>query len=296
MRLVRYERDGRIGVGRLSDDQVVPMTLPEVVDADALIVRLAIDPSGAVDDAPVPRAEVRLLAPVGRPGAVRDFLAFEEHLDNALKRRGQEIPDLWYRLPVFYFTNPHALYGPDDEVPAPAASQALDFELEVAAVIGRDVRNASPDEAADAIVGWTVFNDFSARDVQMEEMQLTLGPAKGKDFANAFGPCLVTPDELGGDVRRPDAAMTARVNGREYSSGRLAAMHHDWGTIVAHAARDTWVRAGDLIGSGTVGTGCILELQTLHGESEYPWLQPGDEVELEVEGIGVLRNRIGEPG
>ena len=296
MRLVRYEDDGEVRVGRLDGEAVVPMTLGDLAGDELVLALAERSGEGGTSGEPVTWSSVRPLAPLARPGAIRDFLAFEEHLENALKRRGQDVPDLWYELPVFYFTNPHALYGPDEDVPAPAASQALDFELEVAAVIGRDGRNLSPQEAAEHIVGWTVFNDFSARDVQMQEMQLTLGPAKGKDFANAFGPVLVTPDELGGDRRRPEAAMTARVNGREYSAGRLEAMHHDWGTIVAHASRDTWIRAGDLIGSGTVGTGCILELQTLHGETEYPWLRPGDEVELEVEGIGVLRNRVVEPG
>jgi fumarylacetoacetate (FAA) hydrolase len=142
-------------------------------------------------------------------------------------------------------------------------------------------------------VGYTVFNDFSARDLQRREMALGLGPAKGKDFASAFGPYLVTPDEFGGTRERPAAEMVARVNGREYSRGNLADIHHSFGELVAYASRDSRVRSGDLIGSGTVGTGCILELSLTHGAEQFPWLQSGDVVELEVETIGVLRNTVG---
>jgi fumarylacetoacetate (FAA) hydrolase len=218
-------------------------------------------------------ADVRLLAPVRRPPSVRDFYAFEEHVRNAraVTGRGEVVPE-WYELPVFYFSNPAAIYGPDDEIPYPEGSQALDSELEVAAVMGAD----------GAIGGFTVMNDWSARDLQRKEMKVGLGPAKGKDFATSLGPVLVTPDELG-DLR---LEMVARVNGEERSRGNLGDMYHSWEAIVAQAARNTELRAGDVLGSGTVGSGCILE----HGDER--WLQPGDEVELEVEGIGLLRNRI----
>jgi fumarylacetoacetate (FAA) hydrolase len=184
---------------------------------------------------------------------------------------GEVVPE-WYELPVFYFSNPAAIYGPDDETPYPDGSQALDYELEVAAVIGADGE----------IGGFTVMNDWSARDLQRREMRVGLGPAKGKDFATSFGPVVVTPDELDGS----EAEMVARVNGEERSRGNLRDLYHPWETLVAQAARNTRLRPGDLIGSGTVGTGCILE----HGDGR--WLRRGDVVELEVEGIGVLRNRV----
>jgi fumarylacetoacetate (FAA) hydrolase len=218
--------------------------------------------------------EVRLLAPVRRPPSVRDFYVFEEHVRNAAQVTGRPgVPDEWYELPVFYFSNPAAIYGPDEEVPYPEGSEALDYELEVAAVVGAEGR----------IGGFTVMNDWSARDVQRREMRVGLGPAKGKDFATSLGPVLVTPDELG-DLR---LEMVARVNGEERSRGNLGDMYHSWDAIVAHATRNTELRPGDVLGSGTVGTGCILE------RGDERWLRPGDEVELEVEGIGVLRNRVG---
>src|SRR5712691_11714694 len=220
-----------------------------------------------------PLAEVELRAPVLHPPSVRDFYAFEQHVRTARSRRGLEVPREWYEQPVFYFSNPAAVYGPEDEIPYPEGTEELDYELEVAAVIGADGR----------IGGFTVMNDWSARDLQRAEMKVGLGPAKGKDFATSLGPVVVTPDELGG-LR---LEMLARVNGEERSRGNLGDMYHSWEAIVAHAARNTELRPGDVLGSGTVGTGCILE----HGDER--WLQPGDEVELEVEGIGVLRNLVG---
>jgi fumarylacetoacetate (FAA) hydrolase len=216
--------------------------------------------------------EVTLLAPVLHPPAVRDFYAFEEHVRSV---RGGSVPREWYEIPIFYFSNPAAIYGPDAEIPYPEGSQQLDYELEVAAIIGADGQ----------LGGFTVMNDWSARDLQRLEMRVGLGPSKGKDFATSLGPIVVTPDEFDGSR----GTMVARVNGEERSRGQLADMHHSWDAIVAHAARNTRLFPGDVLGSGTVGSGCILE----HGDGR--WLQPGDVVELEVEGIGVLRNRIGKP-
>ena len=217
-------------------------------------------------------ADVDLRPPVLHPPAVRDFMAFEQHVANARAQLSQEVPQQWYEIPVFYFSNPAAIYGPEDDVPYPEGTQELDYELEVAAVIGAD----------GAIGGFTVMNDWSARDVQRQEMRVGLGPAKGKDFATSFGPYVVTPDELDGT----SGEMVARVNGEERSRGNLRDMHWKWHDLLAQAARNTTLRPGDLIGSGTVGTGCILE----HGDGR--WLQRGDVVELEVEGIGVLRNTV----
>ena len=268
----------RIGKGREGDAAVVNFA------------RRASVPLPLAD--PVPVDSVRLLPPVRRPPAIRDFYAFEQHVRTAREGRGLEMNPDWYELPVFYFSNPHTILGPEDAVPVPQTA-ALDYELEVAAVIGADGANLTEQQALDAIVGYTIFNDFSARDLQRREMALGLGPAKGKDFASALGPFLVTPDELGGTRERPTGAMVARVNGDEWSRGDLGDIHHTFGALVAYASRDSRVRSGDVIGSGTVGTGCILELALTHGSERFPWLTAGDVVELEVEGIGVLRNTIG---
>jgi fumarylacetoacetate (FAA) hydrolase len=222
-----------------------------------------------------PLDEVELRAPVLHPPSVRDFYAFEQHVATARARRGLEVPREWYEQPVFYFSNPAAIYGPDETVPYPAGTEELDYELEVAAIVG----------AGGAIGGFTIMNDWSARDWQRSEMRVGLGPAKGKDFATSLGPVVVTPDELG-DLR---LELVARVNGEERSRGNLGDIYHPWEAIVAHAARNTVLRPGDVLGSGTVGTGCILEL------GDGRWLRPGDVVELEAEGIGVLRNEVGPP-
>jgi fumarylacetoacetate (FAA) hydrolase len=221
-------------------------------------------------------ADVLLRPPVLRPPSVRDFYAFEQHVRKARESRGFEVPPEWYEQPVFYFSNPAAIYGPEDEVPYPHGTEELDYELEVAAIVGGE----------GAIGGFTVMNDWSARDLQRKEMKVGLGPAKGKDFATSLGPIVVTPDELDGS----DAVMTARVNGEERSRGNLGDMYFSWEQIAAQAALNTRLVVGDVLGSGTVGTGCILEL------GDGRWLQPGDVVELEVEGIGVLRNTVGPRG
>ena len=218
-------------------------------------------------------SEVRLQPPVLHPPSVRDFSAFEEHVRAAGATRGLEVPEEWYELPVFYFSNPAAIYGPDDEIPYPEETAELDYELEVAAVMGAEGR----------VGGFTIMNDWSARDLQRAEMRVGLGPAKGKDFATSLGPVVVTPDEFDGR----SGTMVARVNGEERSRGNLAAMHHSWAAILARAARNTRLLPGDVIGSGTVGGGCILEA------GDGRWLRPGDVVELEVEGIGILRNTVG---
>ena len=218
--------------------------------------------------------EVRLLPPVLRPPSIRDFYAFEEHVRRARELRGAGPPPAeWYEIPVFYFSNPGAVFGPDEVIPFPEGSRELDYELELAAVIGADGQ----------IGGFTIMNDWSARDLQRAEMAVWLGPAKGKDFATSLGPVIVTVDEFDGS----SAQMIARVNGEERSHGNAAAMHHPWEAITAHAARNTRLLPGDVLGSGTVGSGCILEA------GNGRWLQPGDVVELEIEQIGVLRNVVG---
>ena len=211
--------------------------------------------------------------PDGQPPSIRDFFAFDEHVRTA--RGGAKAPPAWYEIPVFYFSNPAAVYRDGDVVPKPADTRMLDYELELAAVIGAD----------GGIEGFTIMNDWSARDLQRKEMTVGLGPAKGKDFATSLGPELVSADELPSDL---DLRAVARVNGEVRSDSRTGAMHWSWEQVLEAAARNTpGLQPGDVIGSGTVGGGCILE----HGDGR--WLEPGDEVELEVEGLGSLRNRVG---
>jgi fumarylacetoacetate (FAA) hydrolase len=217
---------------------------------------------------------MRRAYPEGRPPSIRDFMAFEEHIRNARAHSGREVPPEWYEIPVFYFTNPGAVYGDGDDIPMPADTEMLDYELELACVIGADGR---PE-------GFTIMNDFSARDLQFREMPVGLGPAKGKDFATALGPVLVSPDELPADL---DMRAIARVNGEVRTDSRTGGIYHSWDRLIDTAARNTpGLVAGEVLGSGTVGRGCILE----HGDGR--WLARGDEIELEIEGIGVLRNRI----
>ena len=240
--------------------------------------------------------EVMLLPPISRPPSVRDFYAFEQHVKTARQRRGLEMDPDWYELPVFYFSNPAAVIGPDDDVAVPPGSQQLDFELEVAAVVGLGGSDLRPGDAERHLAGFTVMNDWSARDVQRREMKLSMGPVKGKDFATSLGPFLVTPDELE-PYRKSNAydlRMTASVNGRQYSDASLADIWWSFGEMLAYASRGTEVVPGDVIGSGTCGTGCILELSLVHGEESYPWLAPGDEVTLEVEHLGAQSSRVVE--
>jgi fumarylacetoacetate (FAA) hydrolase len=245
------------------------------------------DDDGAVLDA----SALTFGPPVLRPPSVRDFYAFEGHVRTMWERRGGEVPETWYRIPVFYFSNTSEIRGPDDPVWCPAASVELDYELEVAALVDTSTVNLMADRAEEAIGGFTIFNDWSARDLQREETTVRLGPAKGKDFASSFGPWLVTPDELA-DARRAkayDLAMTADVNGVETSRGSWSAMQFSFGDMLARASADVRLRPGDLFGSGTVGGGCLLEVrETTLGR----YLEPGDVVELHVERLGTLRNPI----
>lgn len=299
MKLARFEHERETWVGRVEGDSVVPLAPGYGASGQEALVRFAVAHShGAGEPRPagaaLALAEVRLLAPVPQPPAIRDFYAFEAHVAAARRARGLEMEPAWYEAPVFYFSNPGAVFGPEDAVTAPPGCSELDYELEVAAVIGYPVRDCSPEDGVAAIAGFTIMNDWSARDIQRREMRVGLGPSKGKDFATSLGPVLVTPDELPGAASgRPRAALSAAVNGEPWSSGELSDIHFTWGEIVAHAAAGTWLRAGDVLGSGTVGTGCVLELASLHGADCYPWLVRGDVVALQASGIGTLVNTIG---
>jgi 2-keto-4-pentenoate hydratase/2-oxohepta-3-ene-1,7-dioic acid hydratase in catechol pathway len=229
----------------------------------------------------------RLLAPIPQPPSVRDFMAFEAHVRNA---RGGPVDPGWYELPVFYFSNPASIRGPRDHVAVPPLTTEFDYELEVAAVVGRPGGDLDESDAESYIAGYTIFCDWSSRDLQFREMTQRLGPAKGKDSATTLGPMLVTPDELapfrGGNAYR--LAMRAFVNGVEYSSGDMADIYWTFGQLLAYASRGTRLVPGDIIGSGTVGTGCILELSRLHGSARYPWLKVGDRVQMEIEQLGAI--------
>lgn len=239
-----------------------------------------------------PLQQVILYPPLPRPMSLRDFYAFEHHVKTAFANRGREIPEEWYQFPTFYFSNPNAIFGPNETIPYPSYTKALDYELEVACVVGSAGMNISPDRAEDFIFGYTILNDWSARDIQRIETKVGLGPAKAKDFASSLGPWIVTPEELSDQATsRPgvyDLEMTAKVNGRQLSSGNWKELHYSFGEMIARASDGVYLLPGDVIGSGTVGTGCLLELT----QGQGPWLQPGDRVELEIERLGVLANRV----
>lgn len=232
--------------------------------------------------------------------SLRDFYAFEEHVKTARANRGREMLPQWYEFPVFYFSNHHAIFRHDELVPKPHYTQRLDYELEIAFLIGKSGINIPAADAMDYIAGYTIMNDWSARDIQQKEMVIGLGPAKGKDFATSLGPEFVSPDELAdrqigaGAETRFDLEMVARVNGQELSRGNTKDIYFTFAQIIERASADVMLYEGDVIGSGTVGTGCLLELK---GE-ESPlgrWLDVGDVVELEIERLGILRNTIGKP-
>ena len=248
-------------------------------------------PRAADDDAVLWAGALAFGPPILRPPTLRDFYAFEGHVRTMWERRGGEVPEAWYRLPVFYFSNVSEIRGPGEPVFSPAASHELDYELEVAALIDTPAVDLAPERAEEAIGGYTIFNDWSARDLQHDETVLRLGPAKGKDFASSFGPWLVTPDELA-ETRQGtayDLAMTAEVNGVETSRGRWSDAQFSFGEMLARASADARLRPGDLIGSGTVGTGCLLEVRDA---TLGRYLEPGDEVTLRIERLGALATPI----
>jgi fumarylacetoacetate (FAA) hydrolase len=204
----------------------------------------------------------------------------------------RQLSDTWYRLPVFYFSNPLCIFGPEDAVPYPSASEQLDYELELAAVIGREASNVAEADAFSYIAGFTIFNDWSCRDLQRDEMEARLGPAKGKDSASSLGPCIVTTDELAPFIRdnRLHVLCTLKVNGVEWMHNNAGIMYHSWGAMIERASRDSRMVPGDVLGGGTVTGGSIGE--AIRNGFSARYLEPGDVVEIEVEGIGVLRNTI----
>jgi len=237
---------------------------------------------------------VTLHSPIPHPPTLRDFYGFEDHVKAARARRGLEMPPEWYEFPAFYYSNPTALYGPGADVPRPAYTTALDFELEIACVIGQSGMDIPESEAESYIAGYTIMNDWSARDVQQREMKIGLGPAKAKDFATSLGPWLVTRDELEDRLVVPGKfrlEMSATVNGKLLSNTNMERMHWTFPQMIARASQSVELHPGDVIGSGTAGTGCILEL----GTEVHRWLEPGDQVELRIERFGALTNNVIQP-
>jgi 2-keto-4-pentenoate hydratase/2-oxohepta-3-ene-1,7-dioic acid hydratase in catechol pathway len=228
--------------------------------------------------------DVRMLAPLPRPASVRDFYAFEEHVKKGFERRGEPMPPEWYEIPVYYTSGHQSIIGPGDDVLWPSFTEKFDYELEIALVIGKTGRNIPAARAMEHVAGFTVMNDFSARDIQRKEMRVRLGPAKGKDWCTALGPVIVTPDELGDPY---NLLMTASVNGAEWSRGNTSSIHWKFEAMIEFLSRDQTLHPGDVLGSGTVGTGCGLELDR--------WVQPGDVMDLAIEKIGTLRNRVVRP-
>ncbi|MGV9935502.1 fumarylacetoacetate hydrolase family protein [Streptomyces olivaceoviridis] len=303
MRFAAYEHHHRRRVAVVEDDGTL-LPLPGTTSLTGLLREsgglsgLLAAGASALDVPSGPHlSEVRLLPPL-EPASVRDFVTFEEHVEGVRRSVSGAVgvPEQWYAAPTFYFTNPHAIYGPHDDIPVPPGSSALDFELEVAAVVGREGRDLTPERARDHIVGYTVFNDWSARDLQSAEMAVGLGPCKGKDTATTLGPVLVTADELE-PHRDADGflrlALTAEVNGETVGTDLLSHMSWTFEEMAAYASRGTRVVPGDVLGSGTCGNGgCLAELWGLRGERTPPPLEPGDTVTLTVEGIGSVSNTV----
>lgn len=239
---------------------------------------------------------VGFLPPVYPICTLRDSYCFEEHVRNARAKRGLEVAPEWYEAPVFYFSNPNALLGHGEDLIAPRLGQWLDYELEIACVIGKEGSNIPVDLADNFIAGFTILNDWSLRDVQRREMAVGLGPAKGKDFASSLGPYLVTPDELEDhrDAKGFNLSMTARVNGKQLSQNNWNTINFSFAEMISHFSQNVTLFPGDVIGSGTAGTGCLLEIGPQPGVCSGPdgWLGPGDVVELEIERLGTLRNTV----
>ncbi|MBK26677.1 MAG: 2-hydroxyhepta-2,4-diene-1,7-dioate isomerase [Halobacteriovorax sp.] len=232
----------------------------------------------------IKKDSIKLNSPMDRIETYRDFYAHEKHVKKGFEKRGEEIPPAWFEIPAYYKGPAHGFIGNDDEVLWPSYTDILDYELELGMVIGRSGKNIKEKDALKHIFGFTILNDISARDIQKKEMAVRLGPAKGKDFCSVLGPVITTFDEF--NYQEPNLLMTAKINDQEWSRGHSGDAHFTWAQMIAHVSQDEWVLPSDLFGSGTVGTGCGLELDK--------WIKPGDKIELEVEGIGKLTNIIGK--
>lgn len=295
MRFASLLLDGTV-VGAVVDDEAA-YVLPDglsVGDLVGLGLERALEVGARARYGRGAAYDVSALALPYKPPSVRDFVTFESHVEGVRRSidHAVGVPEAWYDNPTFYFTNPHALYGPGEPITRPQTCRALDFELEVGVVLGRGGTSLSEAAAKDAIFGYTIVNDWSARDIQSREMQVGLGPAKGKDFATSIGPWIVTADEL-----EPfhdadgflDLDCRVSVNGDQVGQDRLSHMHWTFPQMIAYASRDSVVLAGDLLASGTTGGGgCLAELWGRNGAQVPPPLEPGDEVSIDVEALGRL--------
>ena len=243
----------------------------------------------------VPVSAVRLRPPIPRPPSIRDFACFREHIEVSMRNMRAPLREDWFQAPVFYFTSPNNLFGDGEVVRVPGDTCQMDYELEICAIIGQGGIDIAPEDALAHVAGYSIFNDWSARDLQAAEMRrMPIGPGKGKDAATSIGPFLVTPDELV-DRRTAlgfDLRMTAHVNGVPHGAGNWSSIGWSMAEMISFASRSSPLVPGDVIGSGTVGTGCILELSGTYGADRFPWLKEGDEVVLEVERLGTLRNKL----
>ncbi|MCT4643286.1 MAG: fumarylacetoacetate hydrolase family protein [Bacteriovoracaceae bacterium] len=228
---------------------------------------------------------VKLGAPLDKINCYRDFYAHEKHVAKGFEKRGEPIPEAWYEIPAYYKGPTTGFIGNDDLITWPSYTNKLDYELEFGLVIGKDGKNIKAQDAHNHIFGYTIFNDISARDIQKKEMAIRLGPAKGKDFCSIIGPVIITADEF--DFKEPNLKMSATINGEKWSEGYTGDSHYTWAQMIEHASKEEWLHATDFMGSGTVGTGCGLEIDK--------WIQPGDIIELEIERIGKLKNIVGTP-
>jgi 2-keto-4-pentenoate hydratase/2-oxohepta-3-ene-1,7-dioic acid hydratase in catechol pathway len=295
MRIAAYSRGGAQRLGLFGDQVIRPLPAELTVLGLLTAGRSAREVAAAAAGPAIDLRQVRLLPPL-HPPSLRDFVSFEAHVAGVRRSvEGQDgVPDSWYQQPTFMFASPHAVIGAHDQVPVPAGCALLDYELEVAAVIGRDGRDLTPAQASEHIAGYTILNDWSARDLQSREMRSGLGPAKGKDFASTLGPCIVTADELAPYQRddRLDLGMTVLVNSVRMGGDRLAHMAWSFAELVSYASRSAWVRAGDVIASGTCAGGSLAEAWGRSDRLEPPPLAPGDVVTMTVEGIGTISNEV----
>ncbi|MEE3245882.1 MAG: fumarylacetoacetate hydrolase family protein [Chloroflexota bacterium] len=305
MKLLTYETDKGPRCGVLQAENIVDVTglvgsnghiirdvrgLLELGDSPIERVREALDKDTSASRLPL--SGTKLLSPIVQPPTVRDFIVFEEHASSQGTREPNEV---WYRMPVFYFSNPLCIYGPDAEIPFPSASSQFDYELEIGCVIGKEGKDVPVADAMDHIAGFTLFNDWSSRDLQVDEMAFGLGPAKGKDTASSIGPWLVTTDEMLPYLKdgRLDLRCQVRVNGQNWlKDGSAKDAYFSFADMIERASKDSRIVPGDIIGSGTVGGGSIREA-IRKGYEGARFLEPGDVVEHEVEVIGVLRGTLG---
>lgn len=289
-------------------DQRLPSEMTAFLAGGERFMDLALNAAAAIDKQPEPERVVKtssFLAPIPNPSSLRDAYAFRQHVETSRRNRGLSMISTFYEFPVFYFSNHRAIFGEGEIFCEQDHFNKLDFELEVAVVLNKQGKNIAAHKADEHIAGYMIMNDFSARTLQMEEMQLNLGPAKGKDFATALGPWLVTTDELAIYRTDPPAGhvgsaytltMTAAINGEVVSKGILSDMHWTFAEIIERCSYGVNMYPGDVIGSGTVGTGCLLELngtaKITNPHANERWLAPGDTVELAVSGLGVLKNSV----